>query len=102
MSASWIMLRLPLEVADLWQAWLAEHYPARVGKVMGLLRDMHGGAVYSADWHRRMRGTGPYAEIVARRFDLAVRRLGLETEQPPLRCDLFRPPAQVGDQLSLF
>lgn len=101
-SASWIMLRLPLDVAGLWQDWLAEHYPARANRVMGLLRDMHGGEVYSAQWHRRMRGQGPYAEMMAQRFKVALRRTGLNDLQPDLRCDLFQPPARRGDQLSLF
>ncbi|MBN9886381.1 PA0069 family radical SAM protein [Salipiger abyssi] len=101
-AASWIMLRLPLEVAPLWRAWLEEHYPGRAARVMARLREMHGGQDYSARWHHRMRGEGPYAEIVAQRFDKAARRLGLDAEQPRLRCDLFRVPARAGDQLSLF
>ena len=101
-SASWIMLRLPLEVAGLWRDWLAEHYPDRAARIMGHLRDMHGGEVYSANWHHRMRGQGPYAEMVAQRFAVAARRLGLDARQPDLRCDLFRVPARAGDQLSLF
>ncbi|WP_353472279.1 PA0069 family radical SAM protein [Salipiger sp. H15] len=101
-SASWIMLRLPLEVAPLWRAWLEEHYPGRAGRVMARLREMHGGQDYSAEWHRRMRGEGTYAQLIAQRFDKAVRRLGLDAEQPPLRCDLFRAPPRAGDQLSLF
>ncbi|WP_092421178.1 PA0069 family radical SAM protein [Alloyangia pacifica] len=101
-SASWIMLRLPLEVAPLWRAWLEEHYPGRAARVMARLREMHGGQDYSAQWHRRMRGEGTYAQLIAQRFDKAVRRLGLDAEQPPLRSDLFRVPPQAGDQLSLF
>ncbi|WGW03135.1 PA0069 family radical SAM protein [Tropicibacter oceani] len=101
-SASWIMLRLPREVADLWQEWLQEHYPDRAARIMGHLRAMHGGEVYSSAWHKRMRGEGPYAQIIAQRFDRAARALGLNDAQPPLRCDLFRPPARAGDQLSLF
>ena len=77
-AASWIMLRLPLEVSPLWQDWLAEHYPDRAKRIMGRLRDMHGGQDYSARWHTRMRGEGPYAEIVAQRFARAARRLGLD------------------------
>ena len=101
-SASWIMLRLPLEVAGLWQDWLAEHYPDRAARIMGHLRAMHGGAVYSPKWHVRMRGEGPYADLIAQRFNRAVRALGLDEAQPPLRCDLFRVPPKAGDQLSLF
>ena len=101
-TASWIMLRLPQEVSPLWQEWLATHYPDRAGRVMSKLREMHGGKDYDARWGHRMRGTGPYAEMVAHRFKLAVKRLGLRTEAPPMRTDLFRPPRAPSDQLSLF
>ncbi|WP_135503211.1 PA0069 family radical SAM protein [Roseovarius aestuariivivens] len=101
-SASWIMLRLPLEVSPLFRAWLAEHYPDRDKRVMGLVRDMHGGRDYSSDWGRRMRGEGPYAELIARRFEVAAKRMGFLTNQPALRTDLFDPPPRAGDQLSLF
>ncbi len=101
-AASWIMLRLPLEVADLWQDWLAEHYPDRQQRIMGHLRDMHGGEVYSSKWFTRMRGEGPYAELMAARFRRAVRALGLDRALPPLTSELFAPPARAGDQLTLF
>jgi len=101
-AASWIMLRLPLEVSPLFQEWLTTHYPDRVARVMGHIRDMHGGKEYEAKWHQRMRGTGPYADIIARRFQRAAKQLGLDQPQPELRCDLFCPPARKGDQLSLF
>jgi DNA repair photolyase len=101
-AASYIMLRLPREVADLWVAWLEEHYPHRAGRVIGHLREMHGGELYSAKWFHRMKGEGVYAELVAQRFARAVRRLGLDAEQPKLRCDLFRVPPRAGDQMSLF
>lgn len=101
-AASWVMLRLPLEVSDLFQEWLANHYPDRVSRVMGLIREMHDGREYSSDWHKRMRGEGHYADIVAARFQRARRSLGLLPDLPELRTDLFRPPARKGDQLSLF
>ncbi|HAR51584.1 MAG TPA: radical SAM protein, partial [Roseovarius nubinhibens] len=101
-SASWIMLRLPREVSPLFQEWLQTHAPGRAARVMGLVREMHGGKEYDANWGQRMRGTGPYAEMVAARFRNAIRRLGLDARQPELRCDLFRPPERVGDQLDLF
>ncbi|MBM05759.1 MAG: radical SAM protein [Oceanibulbus sp.] len=100
--ASWIMLRLPREVSPLVQEWLATYYPDRAERIMARLRDMHGGKEYDAGWHKRMRGEGPYAQMVAQRFDLAVKRLGLTRAGVPLRCDLFRPPSEKGDQLSLF
>ncbi|WP_417727231.1 PA0069 family radical SAM protein [Roseovarius sp.] len=101
-AASWIMLRLPREVAPLFQDWLAAHYPERANRVMNRLREMHGGAVYSAEWHKRMRGEGVYARMIARRFDLAARRLGLDAAQTALRCDLFEVPLARGSQMSLF
>lgn len=101
-TASWIMLRLPREVSGLWQDWLAEHCPDRAGKIMARLREMHGGRDYDARWGYRMRGEGRYAELVAQRFRLHARRLGLDADAPPLRCDLFAVPPRAGDQLSLF
>ncbi|SHE62945.1 DNA repair photolyase [Pseudosulfitobacter pseudonitzschiae] len=101
-SASWIMLRLPREVSPLVQEWLAQHYPDRAGRIMARLREMHGGADYESRWGQRMRGSGPYAEMVAQRFKVAVKRLGLQTAGTPMRCDLFRPPVLPGAQMSLF
>ena len=101
-AASWIMLRLPLEVSPLFREWLAETCPDRAARVMGHVRDMHGGKDYASDWGRRMRGSGPYAEMVAQRFKVASKRLGLDARQPPLRSDLFEPPARAGDQMELF
>jgi DNA repair photolyase len=101
-AASWIMLRLPREVSGLWRDWLEEHYPARVNRVMEKVREMHGGADYSPDWGKRMRGEGTYAELFAARMTIALRRLGLSGHQKPLRSDLFVPPAEDSRQLSLF
>ncbi|MGR3270370.1 radical SAM protein [Thalassococcus profundi] len=101
-AASWIMLRLPHEVSALWRDWLAEHYPDRAERIMGHLRAMHGGKDYDSRWHHRMRGEGPYAQVIAHRFAVAARRLGLDRTTAPLRADLFRPPPRAGDQLSLF
>ncbi|MEM9320072.1 MAG: PA0069 family radical SAM protein [Pseudomonadota bacterium] len=97
-GASMITLRLPLEVASLWRDWLAEHYPARINRVMSKLREMHGGQDYRAEWGKRMQGEGVYAQLLQDRFRRAVRQLGLSVQLPPLRTDLF----QRGDQLSLF
>ena len=100
--ASWSMLRLPREVSPLVQEWLAAHYPDRAARIMGLLRDMHGGREYDAAWHHRMRGQGPYAEVVAQRFTVAVKRLGLGEKARAMRCDLFCAPRADRAQLSLF
>lgn len=101
-AACWIMLRLPQEVSPLFQEWLSEHYPHRVARVMGHVRDMHGGQDYTADWGRRMRGEGAYAAIIGARFKRAVRHLVLKERMPGLRTDIFAPPPGPGDQLSLF
>ena len=101
-AASWIMLRLPREVSEIFEAWLHEHVPGRAQKVLARLREMHGGRLYDPRWGHRMRGEGPHAELLQRRFRIAVRRLGLEDKSPGLRHDLFSPPPGPGDQLSLF
>jgi DNA repair photolyase len=101
-AASWIMLRLPQEVSPLFQEWLQTHFPLRADRIMARVREMHGGQDYDAQWGRRMRGSGPYAQMIAARFRTATRRLGLDLEQPKLRCDLFHPPPRKGDQLALF
>ena len=101
-AASWIMLRLPREVSELWREWLTEHQPGRAEKVMARLREMHGGKEYDPRWGHRMRGEGTYAEMIAQRFSAAVKRLGLAVDLPPLNCADFAPPPQCGDQLSLF
>ena len=101
-GASWIMLRLPLEVAGLFRDWLAEAVPGRAAKVMARVREVHGGRDYDPAWGRRMRGEGLWARLIAQRFDKAVARLGLATTLPPLRCDLFEVPLARGGQLSLF
>ena len=101
-AASWIMLRLPREVSQLWQDWLAEHEPGRAAKVMARLREMHGGRDYDPRWGQRMRGEGEYAAMIGRRFQAACKRLGLKSCADPLRSDLFQRPAQAGDQMTLF
>lgn len=101
-AASWILLRLPGEVEGLFRHWLAEHAPGRAEKVLARLAELHGGAVYDAGFGVRMRGKGVWAALIAQRFAKAQARLGLALHQPALRCDLFRPPPQKGDQLTLF
>ena len=101
-AASFILLRLPREVSVLWQDWLVEHYPGRAKKVMARLRELHGGRDYDPEFGKRMRGEGIWAELLARRFQLAAARQNLDAPQPPLRTDLFALPPRTGDQLSLF
>ena len=99
--ASWIMLRLPREVSPLFQDWLAQHYPDRADRIMARLREMHGGKDYDAEWGKRMRGSGPYAEMIGRRFQLALKRNGLRAAAKALRTDLFRPPVLTGAQFAM-
>jgi DNA repair photolyase len=101
-AASFITLRLPLEVSALFQDWLAENEPGRAAKVMGRVRDLHGGRDYDPEWGKRMRGQGVWADLVARRFQVAAARLGLDAPQPPLRTDLFAALFAKGAQLGLF
>ncbi|OHX36039.1 radical SAM protein [Methylomonas sp. LWB] len=98
-SAEYILLRLPLEVADLFEEWLREHYPLKAEHVMNRVRDSRGGKVYDPSFHRRLRGEGVYADLIAQRFGLIRKKLGLERGLPPLRTDLFRKPA-AGGQMS--
>jgi len=101
-AASSIVLRLPREVAPLFRDWLATHMPDRAERVMGRVRELHGGRDYDPEWGQRMRGQGPWAELTRARFDLALRRHGLDRRLPSLRTDLFCPPPRLGDQLPLF
>jgi DNA repair photolyase len=101
-AASWIMLRLPLEVADLFRDWLQARYPDRANRVLGRVRSLHGGKDYDPEWGKRMRGEGPFAALMAQRFAVAVRRLGLATDLPPLDCGQFAVPLGTPEQPSLF
>ena len=99
--ASFIPLRLPHEVAPLFRAWLDAHYPDRADKVMTIVRSLRGGRDNDPSFYGRMRGSGPWAELIRARFKIACRKNGLNREpMRPLRCDLFKAPA--GDQFSLF
>ena len=100
-SAEWIMLRLPAEVSPLFQEWLAVHHPDRAERIMARVREMHGGKDYSAQWGQRMRGEGTYADLIARRFEVASVRTGLSRRNASLRTDLFKVPGRA-QQLSLF
>ena len=101
-TASWILLRLPLEVAPLFRDWLLRHKPDQAGHIMNKLREMRGGADYDAEWGKRMRGEGVHAQLIARRFAIATKRLGLDRPLPSLVCSGFAPPQRSGDQLALF
>jgi len=100
--AGYVLLRLPYEIKDLFREWLAEHYPDRAAHVMSLIRDMRGGRDYDPRFGTRMRGTGPYAQLLSNRFRLACQRLKLNSEpRTALDTTLFRPPGSAGSQLQL-
>ena len=101
-GAGYVVLRLPREVGPLFAAWLEEHYPDRARRVMGLVREMHGGRDYDPVWGKRMKGEGVVAELIGRRFAAACARLGLNRGLKPLRTDLFRVPTAGPEQLALF
>jgi DNA repair photolyase len=92
-SAGYVLLRLPYEIKDLFQEWLAEHRPDRANHVMSLVKSTRG---------KRMIGDGVYAWTIGRRFELACKRLGLNEDRKSLRKDLFMPPHRAGEQLRLF
>jgi DNA repair photolyase len=93
-------VRLPYEVAPLFRAWLDEHYPDRADKVMNIIRSMRGGRDNDPNWFTRMQGSGPWADLMRTRFEIAVRKHGLNKEEFRLRTDLFVPPQ--GPQLRLL
>ena len=97
-----MLLRLPLEIKDLFHEWLETHVPGRAKHVMALVRAMRGGKDYDSNWNTHMRGTGPYAELMARRFRMAVKRLEMNLPSPPLAVNKFQRPARPGDQLTLL
>lgn len=99
--ASWVLIRLPLEVAPLFEQWLRTHLPQRADHVMNRIRDLRGGKDYDSAWGKRMTGEGAYARLLSQRFEKRARKLGLNRDDAePLRCDRFRRPG--GEQLGLF
>ncbi len=100
--AGYILLRLPHEVAPLFEDWLQLHYPERAQRVLSLIRQCRGGAAYDARFGQRMVGTGPFARLLSERFRIAVRKFGLDQPEPPLDCSRFAVPAEASPQLALF
>ncbi|HEX8469098.1 MAG TPA: PA0069 family radical SAM protein [Allosphingosinicella sp.] len=99
-GAFFLPVRLPYEVAPLFRAWLDEHFPDRADKVMNIIRSMRGGKDNDPNWFTRMTGSGPWAELMRVRFEIAAKKHGLNREKRKLRCDLFVPPQ--GPQLRLL
>ena len=101
-DAGYVILRLPLEVSPIFKDWLLRHYPDRYRHVMSLVRSMRDGKDYDAEWGKRMKGSGPYAWQIGRRFEIAARRLGLNAQKSPLRTDLFVQTRKGAEQLMLL
>jgi DNA repair photolyase len=96
------MLRLPLEIKTLFREWLATEFPDRAKRVISLVQSLHGGRDYEAEFGLRQRGRGPFAEHIALRFRLALKRLGMNERKLELGTDLFERPQLPGKQLELF
>ena len=98
------MLRLPREVSPLVQAWLEQRYPLRAQKVMNVIRNLRGGRDYESEFGTRMRGRGPFAEIIRARFAHARQRFEFNSQRTVLSCAHFipPPPAAPSPQLALF
>lgn len=101
-GVGFLPVRLPHEVAPLFRAWLEAHHPDRAAKVMTTIRSIRGGRDNDPNFGSRMRGEGPWAELIRTRMRLAARRAGLENSRLQLRTDLFVPPVLPGTQMSLF
>lgn len=104
-EAGYVTLRLPLELREIFREWLAVNFPDKLKHTLSLTQSMHGGKDYQAHWGRRMAGSGPYAWMIGRRFEIAAQKLGYREIPSPLRSDLFQPPRVAGtgpQQLTLF
>ncbi|MBN34462.1 MAG: radical SAM protein [Rhodospirillaceae bacterium] len=101
-TGSYVLLRLPLEIKDLFREWLEAHYPDKAGRVMTLVRDCRGGRDYDSEWGKRLKGTGPFADMVARRFTMACRRYSLDKRSWEIDTNRFIKPAADTDQFALL
>lgn len=101
-EAGYIILRMPIEVRDLFREWLMANFPDRYRHVFKLIREMRGGRDYDSRWGQRMTGSGPYAWMLGRRFEVACERLGLNVRKLKLSTDVFDPPHKHPRQLSLL
>ena len=104
-EAGYVTLRLPLELREMFREWLAVNFPDKLKHTLSLVQSMHGGKDYDSQWGRRMAGSGPYAWMIGRRFEIAARKLGFREAPRALRDDLFEPPVVASaapKQLSLF
>ncbi|BAT58350.1 radical SAM superfamily protein [Variibacter gotjawalensis] len=101
-EAGYVMLRLPLEVRDIFKEWLEANYPDKAAHVFRLIRDMRDGKDYDSEWGSRMKGAGPYAWMIGRRFEMACQRMGFNRDKLTMTTEHFQAPAKGTEQLSLF
>lgn len=101
-DAGYVLLRLPLELKEIFREWLATEFPDRATRIIKILQSMHGGRDYTAEFGLRQRGSGPFAELIASRFRLALARRGMNKRHLKLRTDLFRAPVPKGGQMRLL
>ena len=101
-EAGYVLLRLPLEVRDLFREWLMANFPDRYRHVFKLIRETRGGKDYDSSWGKRMTGGGPVAWMIGRRFELACEKLGLNKSRTKLTTEHFKPPHSGPQQLALF
>ena len=101
-EAGYVLLRLPLEVRDLFREWLMANFPDRYRHVFRLIRETRGSKDYDSSWGRRMTGGGPVAWMIGRRFELACEKFGLNKVRTALTTEHFKPPQRASEQLSLF
>ncbi len=101
-EAGYVLLRLPLEVRDLFREWVMENFPDRYRHVFKLIRDTRGGKEYDAKWGERMTGSGPIAWMIGRRFEAACERLGLNKRKLKMTTEHFTPTIKRPQQLALF
>ncbi len=100
--AGYVLIRLPLEIRDLFLEWLKEHFPDRAAHVFKLIRDTRGGKDYDSQWGQRQTGTGPVAWMIGRRFEVACEKLGFNKTKRPTTTEHFRKPRPASEQLALF
>jgi DNA repair photolyase len=101
-EAGYVLLRLPLEVRDLFREWLMANFPDRYRHVFKLIRETRGGKDYDSTWNTRMTGAGPVAWMIGRRFEVACEKLGFNKTRTRLTTEHFNPPRRAAEQLSLF
>ena len=100
--AGYVLLRLPLELRDLFREWLIENFPDRYRHVINLIRETRGGKDYDSSWGKRQTGSGPIAWMIGRRYEVACERLGFNSTSVKTTIEHFKPQRPSAEQLDLF